>query len=267
MSINYMQFHIGDFLGKTVGMDASETGAYMMLLCAHYRSGIQGLQDDDDFLSRVAKVGKKAWLKMKPRVLQDFSLRNGFFISEEVVSNIIKIKEKSNAGKANSLKRWDTDDANASIRQSDGNADLMQTQCYPITNNQEPIKKDIPNGISKEKNPKKEISKPDDVDDETWADFITLRKAKKAPITATAIKILRKEADKAGIPLQRAIEVSIQRGWTGFEADWMNKVNINGHTNGNGNTNGNAQKTAQPQLPRIPIEDWSELANPVQYRS
>jgi hypothetical protein len=52
------------------------------------------------------------------------------------------------------------------------------------------------------------------------ADFITLRKAKRAPLTATALNGIRKEADKAGISIQSAIEVCVVKGWQSFNSTW-----------------------------------------------
>lgn len=51
-------------------------------------------------------------------------------------------------------------------------------------------------------------------------DFIIHRKAKKAPITETALKNFQREADKAKIPITLAVEIAIYRGWTGFNASW-----------------------------------------------
>ena len=51
-------------------------------------------------------------------------------------------------------------------------------------------------------------------------DFITHRKACKAPITETALKGFQREADKAGIPLTEAITISIERNWRGFKSEW-----------------------------------------------
>ena len=67
--------------------------------------------------------------------------------------------------------------------------------------------------------------RPDDVSEEVWADFLTLRKAKKAPITDTALRGFRREAEKAGISLQQAIEVSCTMGWQGFKAEWYQRQN------------------------------------------
>lgn len=62
---------------------------------------------------------------------------------------------------------------------------------------------------------------PDGVSDSVWKDFLQIRKAKKAPMTDTALAGIAREADKAGLTLQRAIEISCERGWQSFKADWV----------------------------------------------
>lgn len=62
---------------------------------------------------------------------------------------------------------------------------------------------------------------PSDVDPQVWSDWLALRKAKKAPVTDTAIKTIVSEAGKAGMTLQQAIEMCCSRGWSGFKADWV----------------------------------------------
>ncbi len=125
--INYVQLHIGDFLGGTIGMDAAETGAYIMLILAHYQAGEKGLPDDDAYLARVAKVGGKMWKKIRPRLEGKFSIENGYWTSARVVQELLRVNEVSSQRKASALKRHGTSDANA-----------QQMQCEPITSNQEP---------------------------------------------------------------------------------------------------------------------------------
>ena len=47
-----------------------------------------------------------------------------------------------------------------------------------------------------------------------------MRKAKRAPLTDTALKGIRREAGKAGIPLADAIAYCVERNWVGFNAGW-----------------------------------------------
>jgi hypothetical protein len=58
------------------------------------------------------------------------------------------------------------------------------------------------------------------IDGQLAEDFIAHRKSKKATITETVLKGYQREADKAGIPLAEAIEISIVRNWQGFNANW-----------------------------------------------
>ena len=54
-------------------------------------------------------------------------------------------------------------------------------------------------------------------------DFITHRKACKAPITKTALEGFQREADKLGMPIAEAVAYAIERGWRGFKADWYRR--------------------------------------------
>lgn len=91
----------------------------------------------------------------------------------------------------------------------------------------------IPDGIShasekpkssaKRRPEKVEAERPDDVSEETWRDFKSLRARKSAPLTDTALKAIRKEAEKAGWSIEAALTECVMRGWQGFKADWVEK--------------------------------------------
>jgi Helix-turn-helix domain len=53
------------------------------------------------------------------------------------------------------------------------------------------------------------------------ADFIELRKTKKAAITQTALNGIEREASKAGFSVEDALRTCCERGWTGFKAEWV----------------------------------------------
>lgn len=60
-----------------------------------------------------------------------------------------------------------------------------------------------------------------EVFDPVAADWILLRKQKKAAITQTALDGIKREADKAGISMQDALRICCERGWSGFKSDWV----------------------------------------------
>lgn len=92
----------------------------------------------------------------------------------------------------------------------------------PYTANPTQTKTDSKQGSKENKNPKRgPVSRPDDVAETVWSDFVALRKAKRAPLTETALDAIRSEAGKARISLQAALETCCARGWQGFKAEWI----------------------------------------------
>ena len=63
--------------------------------------------------------------------------------------------------------------------------------------------------------------RPEDVDPDTWTDFLAMRKAKRAPLTKTGLSLIQREADKARMTLQDALQLCCARGWQGFNAGWL----------------------------------------------
>lgn len=53
------------------------------------------------------------------------------------------------------------------------------------------------------------------------ADFLKIRKSKRSPLTATAVSGIDREAAKAGISFAEAVRICVERGWQGFNADWI----------------------------------------------
>ena len=60
-------------------------------------------------------------------------------------------------------------------------------------------------------------------DPQTAADYLDLRKEKKATSSRTALRSVVSEADKAGLPLQDVLTTCCARGWAGFRAEWTDQ--------------------------------------------
>jgi hypothetical protein len=65
------------------------------------------------------------------------------------------------------------------------------------------------------------VACPPDVGLQEWQDWLSLRKAKKAPVTETVLKSARKESEKAGITLNAFLTIWCARGSQGLEASWL----------------------------------------------
>ncbi|QMV33395.1 hypothetical protein F1_00032 [Ralstonia phage Heva] len=58
---------------------------------------------------------------------------------------------------------------------------------------------------------------------QTAEDFLKIRKAKRAPLTQTALDAIRREAEAAAFSMAQAIETCCSRGWQGFKAEWVER--------------------------------------------
>jgi len=63
--------------------------------------------------------------------------------------------------------------------------------------------------------------RPVDVDEQTWADWKELRRAKNSPVTDTVVSGARREAAKAGMDLNSFLRLWCLRGSQGLQADWL----------------------------------------------
>jgi uncharacterized protein YdaU (DUF1376 family) len=62
---------------------------------------------------------------------------------------------------------------------------------------------------------------PEGVTEQVWQDWLSLRRAKRAPVTQTVVSSATAEAAKAGLSLQAFLTVWCRRGSQGLEADWL----------------------------------------------
>jgi len=107
---------------------------------------------------------------------------------------------------------------------------ITNWNCYQQSDqqnaNQRPTT-DQQNDHKQEDNKLKNIKKkeytgpPEGVSVSVWDDYKTLRKAKRAPITETVIRDLAREAGRACMTIEQALEYSISRNWQSFKADWV----------------------------------------------
>jgi hypothetical protein len=117
-------------------------------------------------------------------------------------------------------------------------AEMTQQRRGNDANKKKEIREEGNRGLSNDK-PTREtrskspaVTQPDDVGEEVWVDFVQHRRNVKAPLTATALAGIRREASKAGWSLDDALRECCNRGWRGFKADWVQQNN--GGSNGTG---------------------------------
>ena len=203
MPMHYYQFHIGDYKSHTHHLTVLEDIAYRRLLDHYYLHEAPIKQRD---IAR--QIGMRDHEQEVLSVLNEFfvSTDKGF-VSARADEEIGKYREMVDAGKRGAAKRW---------LSPPNTPPIALPSATPIaTNNHEPITNN-----HKPKNTNT-VAPPEGVTEMVWQDWLKLRKAKKAAVTQTALDGIQREADKARVSLQTALETCCERGWTGFKAEWM----------------------------------------------
>ena len=65
-------------------------------------------------------------------------------------------------------------------------------------------------------------------------DFLTIRKAKRQPLTETAMRLIAADAEKCGMTALQAVEYAIGNGWGNFRAEWLKNKTFGKQSGGNG---------------------------------
>jgi len=196
--MNYYPFHIGDYISHTSHLTDEEDLAYRRMIDLYYHS--EQPFPDEFFVARRVKSNPAIVLVL----LQEFfEFYGDGWHNKRADEEIIKYQAKADSARnANRIKQE---------KKSTLKTVLKSAPSQHLTNNQEPITN----------NHNKDISPPDGVDVNLWKDYLKVRNKQKKPITATAIKGLVREAEKAKLTLSDAVQICCERGWIGFKAEWV----------------------------------------------
>lgn len=194
----FYQHHIGDYRRDTSHLSLLEHGIYRQLLDLYY---ITEKPLDANAL-RLICARNADEMQVAMQVLSEFfTLEDGKYYHTRCEDEIAKFHDKSNKAKASAKARWNKDNdlnANAMRTHSEGNANHK-----PITINHKPIKY-IPQ-----------------IPAELLSDFMVIRKSKRlGAVTETVYKGLAREAEKAGLSVEQAVTIAVERGWGSFKASW-----------------------------------------------
>lgn len=218
----WMPLWIGAYLADTQHLTRDEHGGYLLLLMAYWRAR-SALPDDDKRLASIVKASSPEWKRLRPTLAEFFTVDVGLWWHKRVEAEIENAdKRKASAvlkaqagGLALAKKRSESASSTAPSTAS-SIAGAVLGECPTPS----------PSSLrSEEKKSRKRSAPdepcPDDVDDQTWSDWLTLRRTKKATVTLTVIAEARREAGKAGMTLGRFLAVWCIRGSQGLQAEWL----------------------------------------------
>ena len=105
----YLPLFTDAYIADTMHLDCMESGAYLHLLIAAWRSPDCDLPDDDKMLARMAKCTPRQWVKIRPAVMAFWTLEEHKWTQKRLLGErqyvTAKRDQQSQAGKASALKR------------------------------------------------------------------------------------------------------------------------------------------------------------------
>lgn len=224
--MNFYPFHIGDYASATRHLSWDEDCAYRRLLDIYYTTE-KALPLEMRQVFRVTMASTDAQREAVQTVLSEFFERtDAGWVNHRADSEILVMREKQDKQRERANKRWakpDAEPGNALAmprhEKPDAAASCDPAVAMPPTPlpTPTPTPNTPPNGGEARK---RAVTRPADVSEQVWQDFQAIRKAKRAPLTDTALDGIAREAVKAGITLGAAIAFSCEQGWQGFNAGW-----------------------------------------------
>lgn len=216
----WMAWYVAEYLADTMHLTTEQHGAYVLLIMAAWKNGGE-LLDDDSELQAICRLTSKAWKQHRATLGRFFNIADGKWTHKRVVIEHKKAQELSakrrNSGANGAAKRWKTDSKPIANAMANAIANGSQTDRHShshisITDVTE-IKRDAPQAVEC----------PVGVDGGLWAEWKAHRKKKRAVVSANVVNSCIAEAEKLGWTLSQAFRKSIDRGWTGFEAEWVKR--------------------------------------------
>ena len=217
--MNYYPFHIGDYLSATRHLSWEEDAAFRRLLDTYYTTE-KALPIELRAVCRLVLATTDSQREAVKQVLEEFfELTETGWVNHRADAEIAEMQERQSMAKAKANKRWDKhraehSNASAMPQHKESDAAALKTDAEAM------LPTPTPTPTPNKKNTSA-IATPDGVSIKIWQDFLKIRKAKRAPMTDTALQGIRSEADRAGYTLEQALQTCCERGWQGFDAEWV----------------------------------------------
>ena len=129
--------------GDTDHLTTTEFGAYLRLLITAWRTKTCSLPDDDKKLARYARLTAGQWRKMKPTMLDFFTISNGVWTQSRLTDEYNHVRQVRQSqidnGRASAMKRQGRHSTErvASVPENDGGSATPLTLPMKENNNKE----------------------------------------------------------------------------------------------------------------------------------
>lgn len=192
--------HIDDFIRETARLSDAQCMTYLKMIWSYY-SGEEPLTDSHEVLA--FRLGSD---RNDVRMVLDAFFRlneDGRRVHDQAEKQIRERKIKSDAAKEKARKRW-VGVARPEVkaaRRTDGHEKKQKRSTVQLIDVEKLVNDGLPEEMAHE--------------------WLSYRKQKRAPLTASAWDGIKAEAKKIDWSLRDVVGKCMARGWQGFEASWV----------------------------------------------
>lgn len=226
--MNYYEHHMGDYLKATAHLSALEDCFYRRALDWYY-SNEKPLPSDEAQVARLLRAQGVSERKAVKDVLSEFfALTNDGWRNKRADSEIadfhVRLEKNRENGKKGGRPRKPKQNPKITDGFISANPNESETKGHqsPDSSNQSSSlrseEKRAPRSVSVSA---EQLASEHGVDKQVAADWLTVRKAKKSPLTQTALDNLITEFATAGLSTADGVRMCVERGWVGFKPDWL----------------------------------------------
>jgi uncharacterized protein YdaU (DUF1376 family) len=228
----WMPLWIGAYLADTLHLTRDEHGGYLLLLMAYWRARAP-LPDDDKRLRTIAKAGAEEWPELRRTLREFFQVADGVWRHKRADQELASAHERRHKAQSKArdaaLARWRPDAPSNAPSNAPSIAQALPKQCpTPSPSPIERIKEEKIDARARALTVDQLMA--DGLIESAAAEFLALRKRKRAPLTARAWDGIKREAVRAGWSIQAAVDKCLTRGWQSFDAAWVSTTSADGMT-------------------------------------
>jgi uncharacterized protein YdaU (DUF1376 family) len=199
--------HIGDFINDTSRLNDSQSMTYLRLIWHYYKTEEPLPKDINKLCFLLGASPEDAELILE----HFFDEHPDCWRHKRCDAEIAAYRNRQDHGRKAAKSRWNNAPSMPGASAEHPQGIKKDANRKPITDNQLTTKRTSAPVC------------PEGVGEQVWKDYIAVRKAKRSPVTDTALQAIEKEAGKAGWPLEKALKECVARGWVGFKAEWVDK--------------------------------------------
>lgn len=217
--MNYYPFHLGDYAAHTAHLEPMEDLAYRRMLDAYYLREMP-LPADPQEVARLIRMRQNVG-DVEAVLREFFTLTDDGWRHTRCDEEIERMQDKQTKARASAAASVNARKAKAEQNRSERLTNVERTLNERSTDVELPTPTPTPTPREKKDTRSALAVRPDSVPADLWADFVAIRRAKRAPLTQTALDTIVGEAAKAGMELDAALRECCARGWQGFKAEWV----------------------------------------------